>query len=93
MSDDTEHRERRTSPLKTFGTWVAIGVSVVGLTAGFSKSYFVTPVVLDDHGKKIEKLERTTESLTAKMQEQRELLLEIRGDIKVMKYRPNQNQN
>lgn len=87
MSEHTELRERR-SAVKSVSTWIAILVGVVGLTAGFAKSYFVTPIVLDDHGKKIEKLERTTESLTAKMQEQRELLLEIRGDIKVIKYQP-----
>lgn len=85
MSNDTTQFERRSkNPVKTLSTWLGIGAVVVGMGAGFAKSYYVTPLKLEDHDKRLERLERGAEAMSAKLQEQRELLLEIRGDIKVL---------
>lgn len=85
MSEDTRQFERRSNkPLKTVGAWLAVAVTVATLSGGMVKAYIATSIMLEDHQKKIERLEHNAEAMAAKLQEQRDLLLEIRGDIKVL---------
>lgn len=84
MSEETQSYRKEKSLGKAVGQWVGTIAAIVVLTAGFAKAYFVTPVVLDTHEKKIEKLESADKEFAGKLQEQRELLIEIRGDIKAL---------
>lgn len=86
MSMDTATFERRNgkNPAKVIGAWLGIIAAVVALLAGFSKSYYTTPLKLEDHDKKLEKIERNAEATTVELRNQRDILLEIRGDIKVL---------
>lgn len=86
MSQDTTFTEfkRKGNPMKAIGVWIGLVVGVVGLASGFSKLYFETPLVLKEHDKKIEKLEAIDAATSTELRSQRDLLLEIRGDIKVL---------
>lgn len=110
MSEDTTFTQfkRRGNPLKAIGAWLGIAACGVGLTAGFSKLYYETPLTLKQHEKKIERLEATdsamaetpvmvkehekqigelkasANAMVIEQRSQRDILLEIRGDIKVL---------
>jgi len=86
MRSDTASFERRNgkNPAKVIGAWLGIIAAVVALLAGFSKSYYTTPLKLEEHDKKLEKIERNAEATTIELRNQRDILLEIRGDIKVL---------
>ena len=85
MSENTEQFERRKrNPVKTIGAWLGLIALIVTLLAGFSKSYYTTPMKLDEHDRKLEKIERNAEATAIELRNQRDLLLEIRGDIKVL---------
>jgi predicted cobalt transporter CbtA len=64
---------------------IAAVVVVGGLVASVAKAYYETPMVLRDHDKKIEKLEATDSAHAKDMNEMRQLLWEIRGDVKYLR--------
>lgn len=70
--------------LKTVLQWFGIAGAIVTLGAGFTKSYFTTPLKLEEHDREIIKLQKITEATTAELRLQRDILYEIRGDIKVL---------
>lgn len=77
------------SPAKVIGTYLTILVAILTVGAsvmGFAKSYYETPLRIGDHEKRIDKLEHQTEAQSVKMQEMRELLIEIRNDVKMVKH-------
>lgn len=85
MAKDTELWDRKQrNPIKVISAWLGLIALVVTLGAGFSKSYYVTPLQIEQHDKRIDKLEAADVAFATRLQEQRELLLEIRGDIKVL---------
>lgn len=84
MSENTQQFERRQRPLKTISAYLGIAAVAVSLVAGFSKSYYVTPMKLEEHDKHLRRLDDINNTTTREMREQRDILLEIRGDIKVL---------
>ena len=100
MSDTTEFR-RKSNPLKTLASWCGIVVAVVALTGGAAKSFITTPLVLERQADDLKLLrERHAEDFkvltasdvdTAKeVRALRDLILEVRGDVKAIR---NQNRN
>lgn len=83
MSEHTEFR-KRTGVGKTLSLWLGIIIAAGGIGVSLARSYFITPLKLDEHDRKIERLERNAEELRSKLQEQREFLIEIRGDLKAL---------
>ena len=72
------------SNLRTVLQWLGIAGAVVTIGAGFTKSYFTTPMILDEHGREIAAMKRSSEVTTIEIRYLRDLILEIRGDIKVL---------
>lgn len=78
------------SPLKTIGTALGIVMAVVALVAGVSKAYFQTPMKLEQHDHQLEALQQTDAQTARELREQRDILLEIRSDLKYLKRTTNQ---
>lgn len=75
--------ERR-SPVKTISAWLGIAAGSVMLLAGFTKSYYQTPMKLEQHDAQIRDLQASATATARELREQRDLLLEIRGDLKAL---------
>lgn len=90
MSNETTFT-KRSNPVKTVSAWLGIAAIVLGLTAGLSKAYYETPLKLQGHDKQLEELKATDAGLSREMREQRDLLMEIRSDIKYLRRDRNNN--
>jgi len=77
------------TPLKTAATAIGIVVAGVGLVAGISKAYFQTPMKLEQHDHQLEALQQTDAQTARELREQRDILLEIRADLKYLKRTSN----
>ena len=82
--DNTREFRKEKTLWSAASKFLGVLALIAAMTAGFAKSYYETPLKLQEHDKKIERLERNAEAMGIKLQEQRELLLEIRGDLKVL---------
>lgn len=74
--------EGRFTPLKLIAAFGAIAAMVVGLASGLAKTYYVTPLKLEQHDAQIRALQDTDVNIMREAREQREILLEIRADVK-----------
>lgn len=84
MSNETQFT-KRDKPLKTALNWLGLIVAVVTLGGGMVKAYIATPIRLEDHDKKFQKLESVDAEVSRELREQRDLLTEIRTDIKYLR--------
>lgn len=78
---------RQRNPVKTLTAALSLLVLIATLGAGMTKAYYVTPMKLDDHEMKIRRLEERDAEFSKELRDQRDILLEIRGDIKVIRSR------
>lgn len=77
--------------MKAIGAWIGIVIGAVTLCAGFAKAYYETPLKLGEHDKQIKALQDVDNTTARELREQRDLLLEIRGDIKHLNRRDPAN--
>lgn len=71
--------------IKTIGAWVGMGVGIIALFSGFTKSFYETPMKLQQHEQEIHALQETDNATTKDLREMRDLLLEMRADLKYVK--------
>lgn len=84
MANETQFW-KRSSPVKTVATWVGLIVGLVALLGSVAKSYYETPMKLNEHQKQIDKLELNVSATNTELRQQRELLIEIRTDLKYIR--------
>ena len=84
MSAETTFRNKERNPVKTISAWIGVLAIAGGAVMAFAKSYYVTPVIVEQHGAAIQKLEKRADDTATELRNQRDILLEIRGDIKVL---------
>lgn len=81
MSENTSFKERQP---KWYRTLMMIGAVVVAVSAVVSaaKTLVLIPEQINQHTKAIEKLERVDSETALELRSQRDLLMEIKGDVK-----------
>jgi len=81
MSENTSFKERQP---KWYRTLMMVGAGVVAVSAVVSaaKTLVLIPEQINQHCKAIEKLERVDSETALELRSQRDLLMEIKSDVK-----------
>jgi len=81
MSENTSFKERQP---KWYRTLMMVGAGVVAVSAVVSaaKTLVLIPEQINQHTKAIEKLERVDSETALELRSQRDLLMEIKSDVK-----------
>lgn len=86
QESETQFQQRKAGGwLKVISLSLSIAITVGAIVATYAKSYYETPIQLREHDKRIEKLEAADAARVKELNEIRQLLWEIRGDVKYLR--------